>query len=220
MRKFFFTALIFSLLIILLCSCAYADAVLYRGTNNIGSVQTSENNGEYCISVEDAGKLLGFSASRSGEELLLKNGKSTIRLIVNSAAAWRGYSIVALSSAPFEKNGKFWLDASSVIALFQSSAGTGQNNKLRFNKISGGTSLTAKSDTDFGKFDMPEPKVAQVPKTPDVSRTPTATQKTPDVSQVPKTAQKTPDASRAPTTAQNMPDISQAPKTAQKAPDA
>ena len=196
MRKLFFAAIIFPLLLIFLCSCAYAEAVLYRGTQNIGSVQTSDNNGEYCISVEDAGKLLGFSASRSGEELLLKNGKSTIRLIVNSAAAWRGISIVALSSAPFEQNGKFWLEASSVIALFQSSAGTGQNNKLRFNKISGGTSLTAKSDTDFGKFDTPEPKIAQAPKvatkTPEISQAPVITSKTPEVAQTPAIMTTTP----------------------------
>ncbi|MBQ7594017.1 MAG: N-acetylmuramoyl-L-alanine amidase [Synergistaceae bacterium] len=236
MRKFFFTALIFSLLIILLCSCAYADAVLYRGSKNIGSVQTSDKDGNYCVSVEDVGKLLGFSASRSGEELLLKNGKSTLRLIVNSAAAWRGISIVALSSAPFEQNGKFWLEASSVIALFQSSAGTGQNNKLRFNKISGGASLTAKSDTDFGKFDTPEPKTTTaqrtVQQTPSVSQAPTITAKTPEVSQAPKTAQrtpttpqnpavmsKTPDASQVPAARSRTPEVTQAPAIASKTPE-
>ena len=166
-RKFFFTAVLFLTALVfctfsqILISRAYADAVLYRGSNNIGAVQTVENNSGILVPVEDVGRLLGFSASRSGDELLLTRGSTQLRIINNSAAAWSGFSIVPLMSAPVYINGKFWIETSSAVTLFQSSIGSGANNRLRFNKISGYTLTAANADSneiDFGRFDE-EPKI-------------------------------------------------------------
>ena len=120
------------IIILAFSCCAFADASLYRGSGSIGSVQTLESSSGYLVSVEDAGRLFGFSASRSGDELLLTRGGSQLRLILKSAAAWRGFSIVPLYSAPFESKGKVWLDPKSVEAIFQNFAGSGNNNRLRF----------------------------------------------------------------------------------------
>ncbi len=129
MRKFFFTALF----VLALCACAFADASLYRGTSRVGVVQTIENN---LVPVDDVGKLLGFTASRSGEELTLTRGSVTLRVIANSAAAWQGFSIVPLHSSPVDKNGKLWVDAQSAVALFQNTAGTRYSEQVAFHKFS------------------------------------------------------------------------------------
>ena len=136
-------------LVLLACvSCAFADASLYRGSNSIGSVPTIENSSGVFVSAEDVGKLLGFSASRSGDEVTLTRGNSRIRVIVKSAAAWRGMSIVPLYSEPFEQGGKIWLDSASAISLFQAAAGSGQNNRLRFNKNTGNLAQRVRPDVD------------------------------------------------------------------------
>lgn len=138
MRKFLFTTLIIISALILLCTSAFGDAALFRGSNNIGAVPAIDTGSGFCVPIEDAGKLLGFSSSRSGEELLLTRGNISIRVVNNSAAAWRGISLVPLYSVPFERDGKYWVDALSAASLFQSSVGSGQDNKLRFSKISSG----------------------------------------------------------------------------------
>lgn len=145
--------------------------MLYRGTGNIGSVPSVENTSGYFVSVEDSGRLLGFTSSRAGEELILRKGNIQLRVIANSAAAWRGYTIIPLYSAPFEQDGKFWVDAQSAAALFQSSVGNSQKDRLRFVKSSGSGNTTAaianntsRSEIEFGKFDeKPEAPVASVP---------------------------------------------------------
>ena len=142
-------------------SCAFSDAMLYRGTGNIGSVPSVENASGFFVSVEDSGRLLGFTSSRAGEELTLQKGNIQLRVIANSAAAWRGYTIIPLYSAPFEDNGKFWVDPQSAAALFQVALG----ERLRFVKSSGSGNTTAaiakntsRSELEFGAFDEEEPK--------------------------------------------------------------
>ena len=173
MRKFFFTAALYSLISAALVLCAfssavYADAALFKGSGRLGAVQCVENNSQIFVPVSDVGSLLGFSSSRSGEELILTKGNIQLRVINNSAAAWRGLAIIPLHSAPFENNGKLWLDSSSAISLFQNTVGSGAGNKLRINKISGYNVTTANAkdnDVEFGKFEE-EAKpvtVAQIP---------------------------------------------------------
>ena len=169
--------LILSVIFLLIfSSCAFSDAMIYMGNGNIGSVRTIDNASGYFVSVEDSGRLLGFTSSRLGEELILTKGNVQLRVIANSAAAWRGYTIIPLQSAPFEQDGNFWLDAQSTSALFQGSAGGG---RLRFVKSSGSGNTTSaiaknisRSEKEFGIFDVKEkeeevnPPVKPLPVTP------------------------------------------------------
>lgn len=147
--------------LLIMCACAYADAALYKGSGNIGSVRTVENNGVLCVPIEDAGKLLGFASLRGGDELTLSRGNSQLRVVAGSAAAWRGMSIVPLYSAPFERDGKIWLDTQSTAALFQSVMGTGAANRLRFSKtgIYTASAVLSKNDSEFGIFDTPKAEI-------------------------------------------------------------
>ena len=122
------------MLIFACASSVFADASLYRGSGVIGTVRTIESSSKYFVDVEDAARLFGINASRSGEELILSRGGQNIRLIAGSAAAWRGMQIVGLSSAPLINDGRFWVDSSSAEMLFQNFAGNGKNEKLRFNQ--------------------------------------------------------------------------------------
>ena len=171
MRKFFFVTGQLLLLILIFASLAWADASLYRGANTIGSVQTLNTQAGSLVSVSDVGRLLGFSSSGSGEEMILSKGSDKIRIIANSAAAWHGLAIIPLYSTPVKQNGKFWIDTLSAVSLFQGAAGSGQNNKLRFivNKSSGYKQTAmindaTRRDIEFGKFDEPKPQpIPQIP---------------------------------------------------------
>lgn len=150
MRRILFLT---GIIILVFSCCAFGDASLYRGSGNVGSVQTVTTASGYFVSVEDVGRLLGFTSSRSDEELLLTRGNSQLRVIANSAAAWRGMSIVPLYSAPFERNGKLWIDSQSAVSLFQSFAGSGQSNRLQFISNSGvlAQKVTPGIDVDYRK---------------------------------------------------------------------
>ena len=163
MRKFFFTAALAFLAALIFCACAYADAAVYIGSRNIGAVKTIENNSGLFVSVEDVGRLMGFSPSRKGEELWLQRNNIQLRFVDNSAAAWYGFSIVPLYSAPFPNEGKTWLDSSSAASFFQRIAGSGQENRIRINKISGYTvtANNARSEIEFGDFEEPAPAPVQ-----------------------------------------------------------
>ena len=82
--------------------------------------------------LEDVGALLGFTGLRSGEELQLVRDDVRLRVVMNAAVAWRDIYLVPLSDAPFERDGRCWLDAGSAAALFQRAAGEGERNRLRF----------------------------------------------------------------------------------------
>ena len=170
MRKFFFIAGQL-LLLLIFASLAWADASLYRGANTIGSVPTLSTQAGSLVSVSDVGRLLGYSSSGSGEEMILTKGSDKIRIIANSAAAWHGLAIVPLYSTPVKQNGKFWIDTLSAVSLFQSSAGSGRNNKLRFivNKSSGYRQTAmindaTRRDIELGKFEEPKPQPVELPK--------------------------------------------------------
>lgn len=159
-------------LVLVLCASAFADAMFYWGQDNVGAVPSVDNNSLLCVSVEDAGKLLGFRANRKDDELTLTRGKAVLRISLGATAGWHGYAIVPLYSAPFEKGGKFWLDSQSAAALFQTVAGRGVENRLRFAKIQG---YTASRPRDFGEFDE-SATVAQTPTLPAApARTPIPT---------------------------------------------
>ena len=171
MRKILSRAVLLVFTALIFCTNAYGDASLYQGPSYIGAVPTIENNSGPSVSeglfvpAEDVARLLGFSVSRSGDELLLSRGNTRIKLINNSAAAWRGLSLVPLQSAPFENNGRLWIDSYSAISLFQASAGSGANNKLRFNfnqsSVSTVTASNAKvNEIDFGRFEPVIPTTA------------------------------------------------------------
>ena len=117
---------ILAAILILITSQANAEVSLMLGQRYLGTVSTLGEN----VSIEDLAQLLGFTSTRAGEELTLRRGQTSIRLIEKSAAAWRGLSITALHSAPSIHNGKFWLDPQSALTLFQIYAGP--NDRLRF----------------------------------------------------------------------------------------
>jgi len=160
-RKLFFAAAV-TMAALIFCACAYADASLFIGSRSAGAVKSIENNSGLFVPVEDVGRLLGFSSSRNGEELFLQRGNIQLRLVDNSAAAWHGFSIVPLYSAPFNQDGKTWLDSSSAAALFQRILGAGQSNRLKITKSSGYTVTAnkAQSEIDFGDFETPTPEPA------------------------------------------------------------
>ena len=189
-RKLFITAAVIVAALIF-CACAYADAALYIGSRNAGAVKTLENNSGLFVSVEDVGKLMGFSSSRTGEELWLQRGNVQLRVVDNSAAAWYGFSIVPLYSAPFKQDGKTWLDSSSAAALFQRVLGSGQNNRLRISKIAGYTvtAANARNDIDFGNFESPTPSAPSQTPTPTTAKNPEPVINLPEV----RTAAKTPE---------------------------
>ena len=127
------------LLLLLVLSPAWASASLYRGAESIGAVATVKGpSSGLWVSVEDVANLLGFSVSRSGEELQLIGGRTRLRLIMGASAAWSGFSLVPLHAVPFEEGGRCWMDAPSVVALFQGAVGQGVQNRLRFSGVAAG----------------------------------------------------------------------------------
>ena len=187
MRRIIFLAV---MLVLALAVNAFADVLLFRGQAGIGAVQTIDNTSGSFVPVEDVGRLLGFRSSRSGDELVLNRGSSQIRVIEKSAAAWRGMSIVALHTAPFERNGKLWLDTQSVISLFQTFMGNGQNNRLRFLTNQEASAQKAAQDKKDAAQSKPQPQVIasepepepETPKTPEPQQQVTASQ-TPEENQ-------------------------------------
>ena len=122
------------LLVLMWALAAFGDVTLYRGTGSIGTVQALEESGRMFVPVVEVGDIFGFSARRTGEELLLTRGNAQIRFMLNSGAAWQGFAIIPLYSAPFERNGKIWIDSQSAASVFQSFAGRGQSARLHFVK--------------------------------------------------------------------------------------
>lgn len=129
--------------------------MLYRGQNNIGTVPSAVKNSQLFVSLEEAGEYFGLSPSRNNDELILSRGNLQLRVSAGAAAGWHGFSIIPLYSAPFIEGGKFWLDAQSAAALFQTIAGRGAGNRLRFAEISG-YRVAASNAKEFGQFSEPE----------------------------------------------------------------
>ena len=133
----------------LFCVPAFSDAMLYRGQSSFGTVQSITNNSTLCVLLEDVGNLFGFSSSREGDEMIFSRGSTQLRVSTGATAGWHGFTIVPLYSAPFQKDGKVWLDAQSAAALFQTVAGRGTANRLRFARIEG-YSASSIISRDFG----------------------------------------------------------------------
>ena len=158
MRKF----LLIALFVLIFASLAWGDASLYRGAISIGAVRTIESGSNFLVSVQDVARLFGFTWTKRGDELILTHGNTQLRVIANSAAAWRGFTLVPLSSSPVDRDGNFWVDTQSAIAIFQPSAGQGANNRLRFSRSTGNYMAStianpSRRDLEFGKFDEPAP---------------------------------------------------------------
>lgn len=153
--------LLAALFVVLLCASAYADAMLYMGRDSVCAVPSVDNNSMVCVPVEDVAAIFGFTVKHSGDELMLTRGNTMLRISEGATAGWHGYAIIPLYSAPFVKNGKFWLDTHSTATLFQTVAGKGVNNRLRFAKIAGVSGMR-----DFGDFEetSPVPSQAQAQK--------------------------------------------------------
>ncbi|MBQ7732742.1 MAG: N-acetylmuramoyl-L-alanine amidase [Synergistaceae bacterium] len=201
MRRKSFIAVLFLFLLFVLAfaSLAWADAALYRGANTIGSVPTINTQSGTLVSLNDVARIFGYSSSGSEEELILSKGSDRIRIIANSAAAWHGLAIVPLYSTPVKQSGKFWIDTSSAVSLFQNSAGSGQNNRLRFAVNNSSTYQpvamlddASRRDIEFGKFE--EPKPVQLPQIPVPSVRPAARPSRPvNTAQVPASPARLPE---------------------------
>ena len=219
MRRVIFLAV---LMVLAAVSSVYADASLYKGTGSIGSVQTIENASGYYVSAEDVGRLFGFTSSRSGEELLLSRGSSQLRLMTNSAAAWKGFSILPLYSAPFERDGKIWLDAQSAASLFQSFAGSGSNNRLHFSK-NVGSPVQKAVQASITPAPVVKPESTQQVSAPvktsqpvvQVASTPVLQSPAPKLSETPKTSQPVVQTASVPVTQTPAPKLSDTPKPSQ-----
>ena len=75
----------------------------------------------------------------------MARGRSQIRILMNSVAAWRDTSLISLSSVPFEQDGTCWLDTASAAAIFQRIAGAGAQNKIRFTTSASSSSSSSSS---------------------------------------------------------------------------
>ncbi len=156
MRRFFF-CLVTVFLCCLFCVPSFADAVLYRGNANAGSVRSVVKDSVLCVCLEDAGRLLGFMSSVRNDELTLTRGNVSVRVSEGATAGWQGFSIVPLYSAPFQKDGNFWLDSRSTAALFQRFFGKSESNRIRF-AVFEDSAASVTNARDFGEFEEPEPK--------------------------------------------------------------
>ncbi|MBR1418322.1 MAG: N-acetylmuramoyl-L-alanine amidase, partial [Synergistaceae bacterium] len=107
---------------------------MYVGSNKAGTVKTLNLNSKLYVSAQGVASIFGFTSSYSGasQELVMSRGRSQIRILMNSVAAWRDASLISLSSVPFEQDGICWLDTASAAAIFQRIAGAGAQNKIRF----------------------------------------------------------------------------------------
>ena len=197
MRRIIYRAVL-SALVVLACAVnAWADASLFRGSGNIGSVLTIDDSSGLFVPVEDVGRLLGFMSSSKGEELVLTRGNAQLRVIEKSAAAWRGFSIVSLYSAPFERNGKLWIDVQSAASLFQPFAGGGQDNKLRFLSNKGALAQNAADEKPYSlpvpvtppKQTTTTPETVRVASVPDVQPKPAVIPVVQEVSDTPAIAE-------------------------------
>ncbi|MBR0044594.1 MAG: hypothetical protein IJP56_07135, partial [Synergistaceae bacterium] len=83
--------------VLFLNNAAWADASLYKGRDKIGVVKSLNSNSKLYVSAQDVAAIFGFRSSYSNEELVLSNGRSQIRILMNSAAAWRDNSLISLS---------------------------------------------------------------------------------------------------------------------------
>lgn len=142
-------------MLLLVCTCAYADVMLYRSSRSIGSAASYEEKGRIYIPAEDAGKLLGYVVRSTENQIELLRNNIVIRIIAGSSAAWRGKAIVPMQSVAVSREGRIWIDTNSAVNIFA------ERDRLRFVKMA----LTA-SKPDYGLFTEPEPEPEPVASSP------------------------------------------------------
>ncbi len=154
----------------MLVANAQAATVLFKGNNQIGQVDSIELDGVTYVSLENIADYMGFKYSQTKDGVILNKGREKLRVVLKSAGAWRGNSLIPLSSVPFEKDGALWLDTSSAVALFQKSAGKGKNNILRFGKV---TNVPIKKDVEIEPAaTLVENDTPEIPQSQNIINTP------------------------------------------------
>ena len=162
--------LIVALFLLVLVANAQAATVLFKGNNQIGQVDSIELDGVTYVSLENIADYMGFKYSQTKDGVILNKGREKLRVVLKSAGAWRGNSLIPLSSVPFEKDGALWLDTSSAVALFQKSAGKGKNNILRFGKV---TNVPIKKDVEIEPAaTLVENDTPEIPQSQNIINTP------------------------------------------------
>ena len=105
-------------------------ATLYRGSEALGQVPARDGDNGLAISVSDAGALLGLTASVRGEELVLRRGNDSLRIVLGSVAAWYNYQLIPLHAASYVQDGRWWLDVPSSLNLLQYFVGHGSRLRV------------------------------------------------------------------------------------------
>ncbi|MDR2529814.1 MAG: N-acetylmuramoyl-L-alanine amidase [Synergistaceae bacterium] len=110
-------------------------ATLYRGSIALGQVPVIDGEMGFALSVADAGALLGLNASTMGEELVLSRGDDSLRIVLNAVAAWYNNQLAPLYGPCYAQDGKWWLDVSSALSLFQHFVGRGPGDRLSVEEV-------------------------------------------------------------------------------------
>lgn len=118
------------------------EAVLFKGDVSLGQVPVMDEEKGYVVSIADVGALLGFEASVEGEELLLSSEKNRLKIVLDAVAAWHNGQLIPLYGPSYVREGKWWLDVSSTLTLFQRIAGRSAAQRLRFEEASATTQAT------------------------------------------------------------------------------
>ena len=145
--------IVLALMLLLVCTCAYADVMVYRGTRSIGAIASKNNY----VPIDDFARLLGFTVKSSGQEVLLSRGRVSFRVIPDSAVIWRGASIIPLQEKSLYQDGHIWLDSQSALNIFQAVI----SERLRLGNIASRTARASEADLGIFSEPTPEPEPAQ-----------------------------------------------------------
>jgi N-acetylmuramoyl-L-alanine amidase len=124
---------------------------------------TMDGEGEFFISIADAGALLGLNAMVAGEELQLSLGNKKLRIVLNAVAAWYNSQLVPLYGASYVQDGRWWLDVPSSLSLLQRFAGYGKEDRLRVEQSKEASSPKKNSDPPSAQTAQTEPILVAAP---------------------------------------------------------
>ena len=96
-------------------------ATLYRGSIALGQVLVTDGETGFALSVTDAGALL--------------RGDDSLRIVLNAVAAWYNNQLVSLHGPCYARDGRWWLDVSSALSLFQHFVGRGPGDRLSVEEV-------------------------------------------------------------------------------------
>lgn len=77
-----------------------------------------DGDGVYAA-IGEMARLLGFSACRLNDGLLIQRGAARLQVIPNAAAVWLGYEIIPLKKKAFMDGGRWWMDAPSAVMIME-----------------------------------------------------------------------------------------------------